>query len=307
MEQIRNIDKKLEKTLKRTKNSTKEINLAESFSISVNNDNDQLSKETKNFRHLEKSKYLQILQEPSSSKFEKEGNIFSRWPYKFDDLYEETQDVSTNNDIDKFKKSQNSNRKIEKNMTFPTNGSIMKKEMTDFQKQNVTKIKNIINDVHRMREQLKTHDFNMESENDTEIPEFVELEAQSLEKRPQSKILTSDALVNKCLKSRFKIKKTFEILKKKGFSIADIELSVHNSRKRINSYGQGKLIESCRTSVNKATDYQEIESLEINFSPIAKKLTSEACNKEENVAEYSNQGKVNYFWKENNRNQTNKL
>lgn len=127
------------------------------------------------------------------------------------------------------------------------------------------KIKNILHEIHKIKQHLnnKNYKFNFSvgfpSDSDSVIPEFVELEAaKTMEKKLQTKLLTSDLIVNELLKSRLNLKMIFEKLKMKGFSMKNMELSIQNPVERKNAYGQGKLIANCRESLNKGTNCGEI-------------------------------------------------
>lgn len=247
-------------------NNDKETNEFE-FPTSISINNNESSRDMEKFSNIiEKSKYLEILKKSIPNKFHEEGNIFSKWPYKFDNLHKTTNNVTTINDsiINKQQNIiQNLNKKIEENIPI-TKESLLKKTNINFQNENVTKIKEIINEVHKIRQQINEKNYDLEflNDNDNIIPEFVEIEAKNFNKKSQSKLLTSDLIVNELFKSRFKLKTIFERLKRKGFSMKNMELSIQNTGERKNSYGQGKLIESCRGSVNKSTDCDEMKKKE---------------------------------------------
>ncbi|XP_043481490.1 uncharacterized protein LOC122510720 [Leptopilina heterotoma] len=263
-------EKNSTKKLKKPENNEKEEKKSKVPQIPISNKNEKLPKNEQNFSQFEKSKYLQAQKIPFPPN--DEGNIFSKWPYKFDDLPQKTQSVTKINDpiINNSQNLiQNSQKKIEQIIPKnPSKESLTKKPITtNFQNYNVRKIKNILNEIHKIKQHLnnKNYKFNfsvgLPSDSDSVIPEFVELEAKTLEKKLQSKLLTSDLIVNELLKSRLNLKMIFEKLKKKGFSMKNMELSIQNPVERKNAYGQGKLIANCRESLNKATNCEEISKL----------------------------------------------
>ena len=262
---------------KNEKPDDKETKATESPSVYLNDTNVPTPKALFSFPNLEKSKYLQLLENPPPSKIDKEGNVFSKWPYKVEELNREIKSVPTLNNsiLNKLKKISNDhNRKIEQNiLSFPIKQSILEVKNPGFQNQSVRNIKNIINEVQRVREQINKKSYNLKSEvkfedpSESTIPYFVELEANPTEKKSKSKLLTNDAIVSDFLKSRFIAnKKMFERLKEKGLTMTEVELSIYNSKNRRNCYGQGKIIESCRGSTNKATGIGVIKDLKPNQS-----------------------------------------
>lgn len=85
------------------------------------------------------------------------------------------------------------------------------------------------------------------------IPTFVEVEAKPIETISKSKLLTTDEMLKDFLKLRHAMNvKLLERLKDKGLTMNEVELSIYNSKHRKNSYGQGKLIESRKSSIDKA-------------------------------------------------------
>lgn len=253
----------------------KEKKVIESPSIYLDERNVPSQKAMLTFPNLEKSKYLQMLESPFLNNSDREGNIFSKWPYKFEDLNRGIKSVPTMNDSisNKLKSTSNDQYKqiVQNVLNCPPKKSFLNVKSTAFQDQNVRNIKNIINEVQRVREQINNKNYNLNSEvkfenpNDSTIPYFVELEAKPSEKKSKSKLLTSDKVVSDFLKSRFIAnKKMFERLRERGLTMTEVELSIYNSKNRRNCYGQGKIIESCRGSTNKATGFGIIEPLKTN-------------------------------------------
>ena len=242
-----------------TKESEKDTNVTESPSIYLNESNVQSQKALMTFPHLKKSKYLQMLGYHFRKNIDKEGSIFAKWPYKYEELNREIKNVPTINETGNI-------------LTYPIEKSILKVKDNGFQDHNVNTIKNIISEVQRVREQLNNKNYNFQSAvkfgnpSETKIPDFVELEAKPSERKSKSKLLTSDEIVSDFLKSRFIANKTmFERLKKKGLTMTEVELSIYNSKNRRNCYGQGKIVESCKRSADKATDFGITKEIDNSF------------------------------------------
>ncbi|XP_043283872.1 uncharacterized protein [Venturia canescens] len=71
----------------------------------------------------------------------------------------------------------------------------------------------------------------------------------------RSRLLATDEAVHNYLELRHVInRKMLESFQTRGLTMTEVELSIYNSKKRQNSYGQNKLLEKGRTSVEKACD-----------------------------------------------------
>lgn len=95
------------------------------------------------------------------------------------------------------------------------------------------------------------------------IPPEVEREAAAAEAEnlnrniypTRSKLLTTDEAVQNYLELRHVVnRKMLASFRSRGLTMTEVELSIYNSKNRQNSYGQGKLVEKGRTSVEKACE-----------------------------------------------------